>query len=187
MQMMIDKMELQNKEIIIRKIINDDAEQVIILNTYVWREAYTGILPEWVFNEREKNIAQRIENFRNRNINQGDSIGFVAELDAKIIGMAFGATVSPYQHYADLGYADLSAIYIYSDYQRAKLGRKLFNVFVEEVKRKEGSMKMVIGVLKENHNARHAYEKWGGTLDSYTQDYVINDVGFPEVFYTYDL
>lgn len=47
--------------------------------------------------------------------------------------------------------------------------------------------KFVDGVLKDNHNARKVYEKWGGKLDEYTQPFVKLGVSYDEVFYTYDL
>ena len=50
-----------------------------------------------------------------------------------------------------------------------------------------GATKFVIGVLKDNHNAKKVYEKWGGKLDEYTQPFVKLGVGYDEVFYTYDL
>ena len=66
------------------------------------------------------------------------------------------------------------------------IGSKFKNIFVEWAK-KHGATKYVIGVLKDNQNARKVYEKWGGKLDEYTQPFVKLGVGYDEVFYTYDL
>ena len=46
---------------------------------------------------------------------------------------------------------------------------------------------MVIGVLKDNTKARKVYESWGGKLSQYEHDFVQMDVGYPEVFYTFEI
>ena len=35
--------------------------------------------------------------------------------------------------------------------------------------------------------ARKVYESWGGKLSEFEEDFVKLGVGYPEVFYTYDL
>ncbi len=50
-----------------------------------------------------------------------------------------------------------------------------------------GASKYVIGVLKDNKKARKVYESWGGKLSSYEESYVKLGIGYPEVFYTYNL
>jgi hypothetical protein len=66
------------------------------------------------------------------------------------------------------------------------LCRRLFDMVVSELK-KQGCTKMVIGVLKENLQGRNAYEKWGGTLDTYEIYYEKVEYRFPEVFYVFDI
>ena len=94
--------------------------------------------------------------------------------------------LSHYEHFGKMGYADLGAIYIHPDYQGLGIGSKLKQIFIDWAK-SNGATKFVIGVLKDNHNARKIYEKWGGKLDEYTQPFVKLGVEYDEVFYTYDL
>lgn len=41
--------------------------------------------------------------------------------------------------------------------------------------------------LKDNTKARAIYENWGGKLSEFEEDFVKLGVGYPEVFYTYNL
>ncbi len=80
----------------------------------------------------------------------------------------------------------MKALYIHPDFQHLGIGRALFDAFVKEIKKK-GISKFVIGVLKDNKQARKAYEKWCGRLDKYSQPFVVNETNYAEVFYIYDL
>ena len=173
------------KEYKIRKTEPKDVEQYVRLNTYVWRCAYKDIFPESVFVEGEKNINITIENFSKRFKNP-NGISYVAEIDGKIVGIMSGSYLSGNEHFKEQGFADLRALYVHPDFQHLGIGKALFDAFVEEIKKK-GIAKFVIGCLKENKQARKAYEKWSGKLDEYSQPFVINGVDYPEVFYTYDL
>jgi ribosomal protein S18 acetylase RimI-like enzyme len=79
-------------------------------------------------------------------LNINGNINFVATDGDKIIALVNASTLSYYEHYKELGYADLLAIYISPEYQRLGLGRRLFDMAVSELKR-QGCTKMVIGVL----------------------------------------
>ena len=71
------------------------------------------------------------------------------------------------------------------------------SIFPEEVFQKKKKMlkrrkrisikKYVIGVLKDNKKARAVYEKWGGKLSTYEEDFYKMGVAYKEVFYIYDL
>ena len=118
--------------------------------------------------------------------NDNMSLSYVAEIEGKIVGFVFGRMISHYEHFGERGYADLEAIYIHPDYQGLGMGNKFKQIFVDWAK-SNGATKFVIGVLKDNHNARKVYEKWGGKLDEYTQPFVKLGVEYDEVFYTFDL
>jgi len=174
------------KEIVIRKVKTEDAEQFVNLNNYVWRIAYKDIFPEEVFIYREEKGKGKIKNFTDYYNNNNTKIAYVAENKGKIVGIMFGTMNSEYQHFAELGYADLMGLYIHPDYQGFKIASKFRNIFISWAK-ENGATKYVIGVLKENHNARKVYEKWGGKLDTYTQPFILLDKGYDEVFYTFNL
>lgn len=174
------------ENIIYRKTKLEDAEQHVKLGLLVWRDAYKHIFPEEVFIEKENKAEDKIKNFEKSIQNDNMSLSYVAEIEGKIVGFVFGRMISHYEHFGERGYADLEAIYIHPDYQGLGMGNKFKQIFVDWAK-SNGATKFVIGVLKDNHNARKVYEKWGGKLDEYTQPFVKLGVGYDEVFYTYDL
>lgn len=177
---------IQNDSIIIRKVRNDDARQYIELINSVWRVAYKKIFPEEVFSEKETTSSDKIKNFANRFYNDNEKICYVAECKGIVIGVMEGAIKSTYEHFVEDGFADLVALYIKPEYQGKGVGTKLKNIF-EDWARKNGATKYIIGVLKENNNARKVYESWGGKLDDWEQKLYKLDVGYDEVFYKYNL
>ncbi len=175
-----------NNNYIIRKIKAGDADQFIKLGNLVWRSSYKDIFPEEVFNHMESR--ERMEKFKAGFSEQqlaSDRIVCVAEVDGKLIGYFVGTFLSEYEHFKEKEYADLQAIYIHPDYQHIGLGKKFFDIFVNEL-RKRNIKNFAIGVLADNKKARKAYEKWGGILDNYTKQYVKLGVGYNEVFYTFE-
>ena len=175
-----------NNNIIIRPVKTEDAEQYIKLNNLVWRFAYNHIFPEEVFIERENNLDKKIEKFSTYAFNDDTQMMYVAECDKNVVGFISAKLISNYPHFAELGYAELGAIYIHPDYQGLGLGSKFKNMF-EMWAKGNGATKYVIGVLKDNHKARMVYEKWGGKLDDYSQPFIKLGVEYAEVFYTFNL
>ena len=178
-------MEIKYK---IRKVKIEDAEQYIKLTNLVWHSAYKDIFPKSVFERREseKSINKMINGFAEYQINNPNHFSYIAEVNGEIIGLMSGAYLSEYEHFSSIKYADLQCLYIHPDYQHKGLGKKFFDLFVKEIAR-NGITKFVIGVLQDNKQARNAYEKWGGKLDTYTQPFVKDGKEYTEVFYMYDL
>ena len=172
---------LHMENIKIRKAKIADIEQIFRLSNAVARVAYAHIIPKEFFDEREQ-FTRTNRKEKAQGMNKNGCIDYVAEADSKIVG-TFHATTSGYGPFEKPGYSAIIALYIHPDYQRIGLGKKLFDVAVSELV-KFGATQMVIGVLKENLQARKAYEKWGGKLDTYEALYKEK---YPEVFYTYDL
>lgn len=175
-----------NNSILIRKVRNDDAKQYIELINSVWRDAYKNIFPEEVFIDREREKENRIKSFANKFHNDNNKLCYVAEYNGAIVGAIYGTIKSTYEHFLEDDYADLVAVYINPKYQGKGIGTKLKNIF-EDWARKNGAKKYIIGVLKDNINARRIYEKWGGELDKWEQKFYRLDVGYDEVFYKYNL
>jgi GNAT superfamily N-acetyltransferase len=171
-------------DIIIRKVKPEDAEQYLKLVCYVWRDAYKHIFPEEVFIERESLVPERVKSFDENFYNDNTKLVYVAEDDGKIVGVIMARIDSGYEYFDKLGYADLEALYIHPDYQGKGIGSKFKKIFVDWLKENKAT-KYVIGVLKENTNARKVYEAWGGKLDEYNQPFVKLGVPYDEVFYTY--
>jgi len=174
------------ENIIIRKVEEADIKQFFLLINRVWRNAYKNIFPKEVFDERDENIKTRITRFKELNLDKDGHIALVALDGKQVVAIASANNKSGYEHYKKLGYADLIALYVDEGYQHKGLGKELFNLVKDEFK-KQSCNKMVIGVLKDNLQARKAYEKWGGKLDDYEAPFERLGKQYQEVFYTYDL
>ncbi len=175
-----------NDFILIRKAIKNDAKQYIELINSVWRVAYKNIFPEEVFINREKETEKRIKNFADKFYNDNERLCYVAECNGIIIGAINGTIRTNYEHFSEGEFADLVGLYIKPDYQGKGIGTRLKNIF-EDWARKNGAKKYIIGVLKDNHNARKIYEHWGGKLDNWEQKFYKLNVEYNEVFYKYNL
>lgn len=177
---------ISNDLILIREVRSDDAKQYVELINSVWRVAYKNIFPEEVFIDREKEKENRIKSFANKYYNNNERLCYVAECNGVIVGVIYGTIKSTYEHFLEGDYADLVALYINPKYQWKGIGTKLKDIF-EDWLRKNGAKKYIIGVLKDNNNARKVYENWGGTLDDWKQKFYKLNVGYDEVFYKYNL
>lgn len=168
----------------IRPYKKGDESQIVRLINDTWRNAYSHIFPSEVFDERERTIDERIKRFAD---NQAKgNICFVAEEDSKIVGVLVGITNSNIEKFDRLGYARINILYIDKNFQHCGIGKKLVCQFID-ILNQNGIKKYVIGVLKDNKQARSAYEKWGGKLTSYEEDFVVLGEKYKEVFYEYEV
>lgn len=175
-----------NNKIIIRPIKPDDAEQYVRLHNLVWRDAYNHIFPKQVFDEREERTQDKINQFASWIESNTQQINYAAEIDGVMVGFMNATILSNYEHFKNLGFAELMGLYIHPDYQGQGIGGRFKQIFIDWAK-ENGAKKFVIGVLKDNLKARKVYEKWGGKLDEYAQPFVKLGVEYDEVFYTFDL
>lgn len=174
-----------NKDLLkIRKVTSEDAREWFVFGFKVWRNAYKNIFPEEVFVDRESKLEEKIKEFDNKLQNNNKSIAYVAEYDGKIVGTMCGSISSSYNHFDK--YADLIGLYVDPKFQGLGIGSSFKNIF-EQWAIENGATQYVIGVLKDNNKARAVYESWGGKLSEFEEDFVKLGVGYPEVFYTYDL
>ncbi len=169
----------------IRKVKPEDAKHWFILVNKVWREAYHHIFPEEVFIEKDNKVDEKSKTFTDNIKNDNKNIAYVAEYNDEIIGIMCGSINSSYEYF-NSEYADLIGLYVDSKFQGCGIGSSLKKIF-EQWAIENGALKYVIGVLKDNMKARKLYELWGGKLSKYEKDFVKFGVGYPEVFYTYDL
>lgn len=176
---------MNNNLLKIRKANSNDAKNWCEFSAKMWRYAYKDIFPEEVFVDKENKIEEKIKKFNEEKQNNNNSISYVAEYDGKIIGIMHGSIKSSYKPFCS-DYADLRGIYIDPKFQGCGIGTSLKNIF-EAWAIENGASKYVIGVLKDNKKARKVYESWGGKLSSYEESYVKLGIGYPEVFYTYNL
>ena len=168
-----------------RLIRDEDGYAWYTLLDEVWRSAYGRILPKEVFDGRDYARKDRAAGFTADKFLGERKTAYVAEHEGKLVGLMFGTLDSDYEDFKD-EYADLVALYIDPEYQGKGIGTALRDLFIKWAKEKNATQ-YVIGVLKENHNARKVYESWGGTLSDKEHDFVVMGVGYPEAFYTYKI
>lgn len=169
---------------VIRPYKKGDESQIVWLINNTWRSAYADIFPSEVFDERDKIAVDRIADFDGK-LKRNNRICFVAEENEKIVGVAIASFNTEIAEFDKDEYARLIALYIDKNFQHNGIGKNLFDAFVRVLKEKN-IKKLVIGVLEENAQARRAYEKWGGILTDYIEDFVIDGVSRKEVFYKFD-
>lgn len=169
----------------IRKVKPEDAKNWLILGNKVWRDTYHHIFPEEVFIERDNQVEEKAKTFTDKIQNNEKNIAYVAEYENKIIGIMCGSINSSYEYF-NSEYADLIALYVDPKFQGCGIGSSFKRIF-EHWARENGASQYVIGVLKDNAKARRVYESWGGKLSEYEQDFIKLGIGYPEVFYIYNL
>ncbi len=172
-------------EIKYRPVQKEDGYEWYTLLDEVWRDAYGHIFPQEVFDGRDYAREERANGFTEDKYVGERKIGYVAECDGKIVGLMFGTLDTDYECFKN-GYADLTALYVYPQYQGKGIGTALRDIFTEWAKAKNAE-KYIIGVLKDNAKARKVYESWGGELSDYEYDFVVMNVGYPIVFYTLEV
>lgn len=163
----------------------EDGKNWIVLVNKVWRDAYSHIFPEEVFIQNDNQLEEKVKTFNDNIKNDDKSIAYVCEYNGEIIGVMYASINSSYEYF-NLEYADLIVLYIHPQFQGYGIGSSFKKIF-EQWAIENGASKYVIGVLKENLKARKVYELWGGKLSEYECDFVKLGIGYPEVFYTYDL
>lgn len=139
---------------LIRKATEKDAVDIARVHVESWRTTYKGIVPDLYLNnlsaeEREQNWLNGIKE---------NGVYIAEDESAEIVGFATGGKerTGKYQAYD----GELYAIYLLKTAQGKGLGRKLFEVIVDDLKKK-GFNSMLIWALVENP-ACHFYEKLGG-------------------------
>ena len=172
-------------EIKYRPLQKEDGYEWYTLLDEVWRVAYGHIFPKEVFDGRDYAREERVKGLTVDKYVGESKIAYVAECDGKIVGLMFGTLDTDYECFKN-GYADLTALYVYPEYQGKGIGTALRDIFTEWANAKKVN-KYIIGVLKDNTKARKVYESWGGKLSEYEQIYEVMNVGYPIVFYTLEI
>lgn len=170
---------------VIRTYKKGDESQIVWLINNTWRSAYADIFPSEVFDERDRTADARIADFDDK-LKRNNRICYVAEENEKIVGVSIASFNTEIAEFDTDEYARLIALYIDKNFQHNGIGKNLFDAFVTVLKEKN-IKNFVIGVLEQNTQARKAYEKWGGKLTGYTEDFTIANVSRKEVFYEYDI
>lgn len=143
----------------IRRATADDARAIAEVRIDTWRTTYAGIVPAAYLAAMsvEENAAQW-----RRILSAGPNTAsvFVADDGAGVAGFASGHSLAEQKHGFN---AELSAIYLRRDRQRAGTGRRLVAA-VATAQRGHGASGLLTWVIAANRGARAFYESLGAEL-----------------------
>lgn len=149
----------------IRKAIPEDALGIAIVNVYTWKTTYSGLIPDEFINSRIDRVIE-IANRNRIDIEEGKTF-IVAKEDNTIIGFALYGK-SRNEEFVD--YGEIYALYVLSGFQGKGIGRDIFTLCIEELK-KLGCNSLIINCL-EGNNSIEFYKHMGGKIVGKTKDEV---------------
>jgi ribosomal protein S18 acetylase RimI-like enzyme len=141
----------------IRRGVPADAEAMAHLHLDVWDDAYTGLMPQGILDDRRDKVAERVERWRE--IFAADETNWLAEDAGGLVGFS-GAGV-PRDNDVDVD-LELYALYVRASYYGTGLGYALFEQAV-------GDRAAYLWVLAGNQRAISFYERQGFRRDG-TED-----------------
>lgn len=145
--------------LVIRPAEAGDAAQIARVRIESWRVTYRGIVPDAYLAGMD--VAQSTQLWDRVLMAESNTASvFVAENDGAIVGFAAGNLLREPRH--DLN-AELTAIYVEREFQRAGIGRRLVG-HVARAERAQGAHGMIVWVIAANKPARAFYESLGATL-----------------------
>ena len=151
-------------------LTEEDAYGIEYVAAHSWKETYTGLLPDEYLNNRIINIINKVERRKEfiRTYN-GKYIG--AKDKDKVIGIL---AISTPQEEKYKEYGHLEAIYVLKEYHGYGIGKELFKIAVNELK-KMGFNKMQLECM-EGNDTINFYKKYDGIVESQI-DFPIKNVG----------
>jgi len=144
-------------DVSIRQGVPADAEQLAHLHIDVWDDAYTGLMPQGILDDRREKVAERVERWRE--ILGQERPTWVAEDSEGLIGVA---SSGPARDNDMDGTLELWALYVRAAYWGTGVGYTLFEIAV-------GDRAAYLWVLADNERAIRFYERQGFRLDG-TED-----------------
>lgn len=143
---------------IIRLAKENDCNDLAKLKQQVWIETYSGIYSDSRIYDYNYEINS--EKFLNI-INNPNVELYVVEDNGKLVGyMDCGVPYRPYKDYKQ----EIGLLYLLKEYQRKGIGKELFNIGVNAIK-KNGYNEFFVSCNKYNTNAQKFYIKMGGVID----------------------
>lgn len=132
-----------------------DAGAIAAVHVDSWRTTYRGLLPDDFLASLEP---AAYEDRWRRTLTGGTGRVFVAEDEGQVVGFASGGR----ERAGEDGFSgELYAIYILEQAQGRGHGRQLAKAVVQGL-REMKLEDMIVWVLRDNHPARHFYERLGG-------------------------
>ena len=144
-------------DVSIRQAEVADAEPLAHLHVDVWDDAYTGLMPQGILDDRREKVAERVDKWRE--ILDGPEPTWVAEDSDGLIG--FVSTGPARDNDMDRA-LELYALYVRASYWGTGVGYAMFEIAV-------GDHAAYLWVLADNIRAIGFYERQGFRLDG-TED-----------------
>ncbi len=154
-----------------------DCEGIARVVAIAWNETYKGIVPDWFLEQLKNNIEERAQMMRDK-FDESNNHQFVLEYDNEIVGFV-NCGESEDEEFDNMG--EIFALYIIKKHHGKKLGRKLVNLAIEELK-SLGFNQMIIACLKGNPT-NEFYKYIGG---KYIKDGIFKRLDLPENIYYFD-
>jgi len=170
-----------NQDVIIRRSAVGDAAEIANVHLNSWREAYKTILPENFLNDLPLTFKRR-KSWWEKCLSEPDQhVIIVAESNSGIVGFA------SFQNARDkefLGFAELSAIYMFEKFKGRGLGFQMLNQGMQTMK-KRNFEKCYCWVLKNNPTIKF-YEKTGAKFNELVKQDKIGEQVVEEFCYVWD-
>ena len=144
-------------DVVIRRGVPQDAEQMGRLHVDVWEDAYTGLVPQQILDERRDTVAERVDRWRD--IFGQERPTWVAEDGGLLVGFSGSGPARDNDVDIDL---ELYALYVRAACYGTGVGFALFEQAV-------GDRACYLWVLANNERAIGFYERQGFRLDG-TED-----------------
>jgi GNAT superfamily N-acetyltransferase len=136
-----------------------DAPAIARVRVDSWRTTYRGMIPDAYLDAMQVEASTALWD-RVLTAGPNTTCVFVAEHGANIVGFGAGNRLHETKHGFD---AELAAVYLRHEFQRAGLGRRLVGA-VTEAQRGHGANGLMTWVIAGNRPARAFYEYLGGEL-----------------------
>jgi GNAT superfamily N-acetyltransferase len=141
----------------IRPAVSADDEALAHLHVDVWDDAYTGLVPQGILDDRREKVAERVARWEE--ILKGPTSTWVAEEENGPVGFA---QTGPARDNDMEELLELYALYVRASHWGTGLGYALFETAV-------GDRAAYLWVLASNERAIRFYERQGFRLDG-TED-----------------
>jgi GNAT superfamily N-acetyltransferase len=136
-----------------------DAPSIARVRIKSWRATYRGLIPDAYLDGMRQDASTALWERVLAAAPNTASVFVLANTDA-VVGFAAGNMLKEPKHRKD---AELSAIYLRPEYQRAGLGHRLVGA-VAAAQRAHGATGLIVWVIAGNKGARAFYEQLGATL-----------------------
>ena len=167
--------------ITIRKATIEDAAEIANVQINSWREAYKGLLPQNLLDERPLKFKNRYELWK-RVTQKSEQVILVAEsMEHGVVGFINGASGRD----KDLkDWCEVWCIYLLEKYHGKKIGLNLLKQYFD-VQIKKGFTKGYLWVLLDNPTISF-YEKTGGKYQGRDKEDLIVGQKVKELMYVWD-